>query len=104
MSKNINDLITKAYDSFVSKKIDLAINYLNKALLIEPLNFNALHAMGVILGSLNKHQEAKKFLKKGQVKGCARIYQTNVSQVSSQTLDRFTSKFLCKLTVIYLSG
>ena len=64
MSKNINDLITKAYDSFVSKKIDLAINYLNKALLIEPLNFNALHTMGVILGSLNKHQEAKNFLKK----------------------------------------
>ena len=64
MSKNINDLITKAYDSFVSKKIDLAINYLNKALLIEPLNFNALHAMGLILGSLKKHQEAKNFFKK----------------------------------------
>ena len=64
MSKNINDLITKAHDSFVSKKIDLAINYLNKALLIEPLNFNALHAMGLMLGSLKKHQEAKNFFKK----------------------------------------
>ena len=46
-SKNIskkNNSITKSLQllrkhSFVSKKINLAINYLNKALLIEPLNF-----------------------------------------------------------------
>jgi predicted O-linked N-acetylglucosamine transferase (SPINDLY family) len=64
MSKSINDLIKKAHDSFESKKIDSAINYLNEALLIGPLNFNALHTMGVMLGILNKHQEAKNFLKK----------------------------------------
>lgn len=64
MPKNINNLITKAYDSFVSKKFDLAINDLNEVLLIQPLNFNALHMMGVVLGNINKHQEAKSFLKK----------------------------------------
>ena len=64
MSKDINILIRKAFESFQNQNKDLAIHFLEQALLIDSFNFNANHIMGVVLGTQGKHQAAQKFLKK----------------------------------------
>jgi tetratricopeptide (TPR) repeat protein len=64
MSEDINILIEKAYKSFKDKKEDIAIDILKKVLLINPLNFDANHALGVILGIQGQPNLAKIFLKK----------------------------------------
>ncbi len=64
MSKDVNILIKKAFESFQNQNKDLAIDFLNQALLIDCLDFNVNHMMGVVLGTQGQHQAAQKFLKK----------------------------------------
>jgi len=64
MLDDINLLIDKVYKSLENNDHKLAINYLNEILLIDPLNFNANHIKGVILGASGEHKLAKIFLKK----------------------------------------
>lgn len=64
MLSDINFLIKKVYKSLENKDESQAINLLNEILLIEPLNFNANHIKGVILGAKGEHKLAKTFLKR----------------------------------------
>lgn len=64
MLSDINFLINKVYKSLESKDEFKAINFLNEILLIDPLNFNANHIKGVILGAKGEHKLAKIFLKR----------------------------------------
>jgi tetratricopeptide (TPR) repeat protein len=64
MAEEINVLIQKAYKNFQDKKEDAAIDILKKILLINPLNFDANHMLGVILGIQGQPKLAKTFLKK----------------------------------------
>ena len=64
MAEEINVLIQKAYKNFQDKKEDAAIDILKKILLINPLNFDANHMLGVILGIQDQPKLAKTFLKK----------------------------------------
>lgn len=64
MSEDINILIEKAYRSYKEKKEDVAIDILKKILLINPMNLDANHALGVILGIQGQPNLAKIFLKK----------------------------------------
>jgi len=64
MLSDINFLINKVHKSLENKDEIQAINFLNEILLIDPLNFNANHIKGVILGAKGEHKLAKIFLKK----------------------------------------
>ena len=39
-----------------------ALNILQQVLAVDPNNFKALHGMGVLLGQMNRHEEALGFL------------------------------------------
>ena len=64
MAEEINILIQKAYKNFQDKKEGVAIDILKQILLINPLNFEANHMLGVILGLQGQPRLAKTFLKK----------------------------------------
>ena len=64
MAEEINILIQKAYKNFQDQKEDVAIDILKQILLINPLNFEANHMLGVILGLQGQPRLAKTFLKK----------------------------------------
>lgn len=64
MAEQINILIKKAYKNFQDKKEGAAIDILKQILLINPLNFDANHMLGVILGLQGQPKLAKIFLKK----------------------------------------
>jgi Tfp pilus assembly protein PilF len=64
MTNDINILIEKAHNNLQNKKEDKAIDLLNQALLIDPLNFKANHMLGVALGMKGQPMLAKEFLQK----------------------------------------
>jgi tetratricopeptide (TPR) repeat protein len=64
MTEEISVLIQKAYKNFQDNKEDAAIDILKQILLINPLNFDANHMLGVILGIQGQPKLAKTFLKK----------------------------------------
>ena len=61
MAEEINVLIQKAYKNFQDKKEGTAIDILKQILLINPLNFEANHMLGVILGLQGQPRLAKNF-------------------------------------------
>lgn len=64
MTNDINILIERAHNNLQNKKEDKAIDLLNQALLIDPLNFKANHMLGAALVMKGQPMLAKEFLQK----------------------------------------
>lgn len=61
MSIKVNDYLNKALDFYKKNNLKDSKYFFNKALALDPMNFQALHSMGVISGIEKNHLKAKSF-------------------------------------------